>query len=78
MRLFARMLASASFSSPTLKRLKVSSEKAEKVVKLPNKPMKRNSRILSEILPANSAKVNPIKKEPTALTTKVPTGKIPL
>src|SRR5690606_12561140 len=62
--LLSRILTTASFVCPSRKRLIVSSENAEKVVKPPRKPIKRKARIagVAERFP-NAPRMSPAPRE---------------
>ncbi len=70
------MYADAYKSCPSRIKLKVSFEKAEKVVNPPQIPVAKNSRISGDIFVLSlSANTSPIVKQPKIFTPKVPKGK---
>ena len=69
----------ANFGCPDLKRLRLSSAKAEKVVNPPKRPTNKNNLKLVEMFPrSNKPQEKPIKNDPIIFTPKVPQGKTPV
>lgn len=74
--LLARILNKASLYSPVFMSDMVSSVKEENVVKPPNKPVKRNIRVLTEKFKCSARlQLKPMRKEPITLTESIPIGK---
>ena len=70
------MYAEAYKSCPSRIKLKVSLEKAEKVVNPPQMPVAKNNRISGDIFVLSlSPKTSPITKQPIIFTPNVPKGK---
>lgn len=75
---FKKTLVTANKYSDSFKRLKVSSEKVENVVKPPQKPMVRKilNWVLINSLSSKRKIIRPSRKLPAKLTLNVPYGKV--